>query len=221
MSSSTTSTNMIPRGDFTSLDLNDWQHEMIESGFKAVSSVDGGWEFLSTYEPSDGGFQYARHPPKMEEINTAIDKFYGGHSGGTYGDTMRLLQFIAKEGWDAYVTMVGVKRKNPNPQNANVIKAKKQIAELEERIRTLEAENKALLEREMTRPSVMEQARAVDTIAGRIPANALESPLAFAEALQQDPVARRLIPDIDQQADAMKRFSRGELSYAEMRSLCG
>jgi len=46
-------------------------------------------------------------------------------------------------------------------------------------------------------------------------------PLAFTQMLQANPQIRAVIPDIDEQASAMKRFAEGKLSYAEMRSLCG
>ncbi len=43
----------------------------------------------------------------------------------------------------------------------------------------------------------------------------------FVTNLQNDPVARQQIPDIDIQADAMRKFEAGKMSYAEMRTLCG
>ncbi len=224
MSSSTTSMNMIPRGDFASLGLDEHSVTMLSRAYNFVNETPGGWEVLAQPDiPGANGFMFSTDN-RLNELSRKIgDDNEMGHSGASYGWTMRNMESIAKKGWDGYCDLFP-KRKNPSPtrpQNGELIAAKKQIAELEERMRKLENENKILLEREIARPSVMEQARALDTLAGRIPANALESPLAFAEALQKDPVARRLIPDIDQQADAMKRFSRGELSYAEMRSLCG
>lgn len=90
-------------GDFNGLNLPKWERGVIESGFKAVQSVEGAWEYLKTYDPpADQGFMFSVPPPKMEEINVAIDREYGGHSGGSYGHTMRILQFIAQKGWDAY-----------------------------------------------------------------------------------------------------------------------
>lgn len=106
---SSSSSTFVPRGDFSTLKLGDWDREMIESAFKAVESVPGGWDFLRTYEPGDGGFMFSTPPPKMEEINAAVERFYGGHSGASYGMTMRVIEFIAKKGWEAYVAKVGVK----------------------------------------------------------------------------------------------------------------
>lgn len=175
------------RGNFDRLKLDDWDREMIESGFKAVSSVDGGWDFLSTYDPGEGGFMFSRPPPKMEEINDAINKLYGGHSGASYGMTMRILQFIAKNGWEAYVQRVGLK---PLPPAAPTSVG-----------------------------AVLTQAANTDRFLNSLPANA--DLRTFANAIQQDPGMRAQIPDIDNQADALRRFAEGKMSYAEMRSLCG
>jgi len=90
-------------GDFNGLNLPKWDREMIESGFKAVSSVEGGWDFLKSYSPPKGeGFMFSASVGKRKEIDDAIDREYGGHSGGSYGQTMRILEFIAKQGWEAY-----------------------------------------------------------------------------------------------------------------------
>lgn len=43
----------------------------------------------------------------------------------------------------------------------------------------------------------------------------------FVTNLQNDPVARQQIPDIDAQAQAMRDFEAGKISYFQMRTLCG
>ncbi len=52
-----------------------------------------------------------------------------------------------------------------------------------------------------------------------VPANATLSQ--FADAIQSDPVMRKNIPDMDAQVDALRKFEKGHLTYAEMRALCG
>jgi hypothetical protein len=52
-----------------------------------------------------------------------------------------------------------------------------------------------------------------------VPANATLSQ--FADAIQSDPVMRKNIPDMDAQVDALRKFEKGQLTYAEMRTLCG
>lgn len=102
--------SLVNRGDFSRVPLSDWDKQMIQSAFEAIESVPDGWEFLRTYDPGHGGFMFSSPPPKMEEINKAVLDRYGGHSGASYGMTMRNMEFIAKQGWDAYVARVLSKR---------------------------------------------------------------------------------------------------------------
>ena len=96
--------NMTTPGIFDSLNLPNFDRQMIESGYQAVSSVEGGWEHMKTYDPGEGGFMFSKMPTKMEEINKAVLKLYEGHSGASHGGTLRVLQYIAKKGWDTYAT---------------------------------------------------------------------------------------------------------------------
>jgi hypothetical protein len=90
-------------GNFDALNLPLWDKEMIRAGFEAVESVDGGWEFLRSYTPpADQGFMFSLPTGKRLDIDDAIQNRYGGHSGASYGCTMRVLESIAKEGWEAY-----------------------------------------------------------------------------------------------------------------------
>lgn len=183
------------RGNFTGLNLPDWDREMIESAFKAVESVDGGWAFLSSYDPGSGGFMFSTPPPKMKEIDDAVNKGYGGHSGASYGITMRVIQYIAKYGWDVYAEEMLTKYGPP----AAPVSASDATG--------------------LSVGSVLAQAANVDRFLSTVPPSA--NIQQFADAIQQDAGMRAQIPDIDNQADALRRFAEGKLSYSEMRSLCG
>lgn len=173
-------------GDFDSLNLPKWDREMIQSAFEAVSSVEGGWDFLRSYEPpADKGFMFSNPTGKRLEIDEAIEKGYPGHSGGSYGCTMRVLEFIAKKGWEAYAKKI-LNEYGPPP---------------------------------VAIKTVLTQAAAVDTFIATLPPDA--SLLTFAKAIQSDAGMRAQIPDIDNQASALTKFAEGNMSYAEMRSLCG
>jgi len=76
---------------------------MIENGYRAVDCLEL-WDFLSTFEPEEGkGFMFTQSDEinkigkKMEELPNSP-----GHSGSSFGFTMRHLQFIAKNGIDKY-----------------------------------------------------------------------------------------------------------------------
>ena len=91
-------TSYIP-GDFTFLPANLGEREMLADAYKAVS-ISEAWDAMKQ-EPSGGkGFMFS-DDAWISQINRHIK--YDGHSGGSYGWTMRQMQFIALNGWDAYV----------------------------------------------------------------------------------------------------------------------
>jgi hypothetical protein len=186
------------RGNFNGLNLPDWDRDMIDSAFKAVESVEGGWAYLSSYEPGTGGFMLSTPPPKMKEIDDAVIKGYGGHSGASYGMTMRVIQYIAKYGWDLYADEMLTKYGPPPAPPADT-----------------ESSDPTPL----SVGCVLAQAANVDRFLSTVPPSA--NLTQFANAIQQDPGMRAQIPDLDNQADALRRFAEGKLSYGEMRSLCG
>ena len=58
------------------------------------------WDWLKTFTPdSDRGFMFTRHA-NIDKI-TSKSK-YDGHSGASFAWTMRHMESVAKEGWDAY-----------------------------------------------------------------------------------------------------------------------
>ncbi len=212
---SVNSTN-IPGGDFKSLKLGNGELEMLEDAYQAVTQANR-WGYLrrddvpgakvcshcngkdctGRYMPQVGancfcsghcnicqgkgtvkqGFMFS-DAPELREIDLHMK--YGGHSGSSYAWTMRNMEYIAKNGWNAYVISKGIKP---------VV------------------------------PPIIATINAVDSfLASKPPTNDLT---AFANAIQKDAGMRAQIPDIDQQADALRKFASGGMSYAEMRSLCG
>lgn len=83
-------------GDFSFLkSLN--SIEMLTDAYKAVSQTES-WDIIKQ-EPGPGGFMFSQNS-WMQPINAALK--YSGHSGGSYGMTMRHMQYIAQYGWTAY-----------------------------------------------------------------------------------------------------------------------
>ena len=77
----------------------------VEDGIRAVDAVEGGWEFLRGYEVHPmKGFMFADPEPTLDEIGRNLHK---GHSGASYGRTMRCLQTIAKYGMRYFRISVG------------------------------------------------------------------------------------------------------------------
>jgi len=147
---------------------------MFSETYEAINKVSGGWDYLRHPSPvGEGGFMYSSissSPDIRSQIDEEIQKTESGqgHSGASYGITMRHMEYIAKHGWIKYI------------------------------------------QREWPAYSAPRQKDVASDEFGQ-----------FVTNLQNDPLARQQIPDIDQQADAMRKFAAGKLSYAEMRSLCG
>lgn len=117
---------------------------------------------------------------------------YGGHSGSSHGWTMRNMEYIAKHGWTLFEFKVREQRR-------------KEERDREER-KANEMAKVLFLSNETTREIFAEAMKK---------SNGNPTPLDVAEA------GRHRLPDGEQQYDAMKKFSEGKMTYAEMRSLCG
>lgn len=52
----------------------------------------------------------------IKKINAAISNRFSGHSGSSYGFTIRVLERIAKDGWDAYANKILLKYGPPKPE---------------------------------------------------------------------------------------------------------
>ena len=147
------------------------EKEMFTDAYNSVSKVNGGWVYLRDPDAvGEGGFMFSSsisHPNIRAEIDNHLFKTESGsgHSGASYGLTMRTMEYIAKRGW-----LDLIRREWP---------------------------------------------------AYRPPPVSTTDFGNFVTNLQNDPVARQQIPDIDDQAQAMRDFEAGKISYAQMRTLCG
>ena len=77
---------------------NKYEREMLENAFAAVTQTES-WAFLKEEVDS---FMFSQNPQvhrilrKMEELG------YYGHSGASFGVTMRQMQFIAQNGFEKF-----------------------------------------------------------------------------------------------------------------------
>jgi hypothetical protein len=185
----------IKEGDFKSLKLDEGEVEMLEDAYQAVSKANR-WGFLKREDvPGSQGFMFS-DLPELRDIDTYME--YGGHSGSSYGWTMRNMEYIAKNGWTAYVFLKGV---NPRPPPPAQVPAQAPI-----------------------QPPVQSEFPSQNLVAvmNFIESNPNIDDLSeFADAIQKNQGMRSVIPDIDNQAAALRKFAAGGMSYAEMRSLCG
>ncbi len=77
------------------------EHEcmMLRDAFNAITECNL-WSWLKTYTPhANEGFMFSTHP-NLDAINLAMR--YEGHSGSSYAWTMRVMESLAKNGWDGH-----------------------------------------------------------------------------------------------------------------------
>ena len=87
------------RGDFSFIKDNCTRF-YLEDAFDRITELDL-WDFLrDNNPPEDRGFMFWSHP-KLTELGQKLD---GGHSGASYGYTMRVMQRIAQTSWDTWVS---------------------------------------------------------------------------------------------------------------------
>jgi len=99
--------------DESMINVGDGKFEFIDEGSRlylvnahwAISQCEL-WDWVRTYSPSDRkGFMFSI-TPEMQRINKKMyeQDIAGGHSGSSYGGTMRTMEFIAKNGYEMYKT---------------------------------------------------------------------------------------------------------------------
>jgi hypothetical protein len=82
--------------DYSFLDSH--SREMVVSAMTAVIRA-GLWEYVQT-EKIDS-FMVGKHE-SLAKISDAVVELYDGHSGASYGCTMRTVEYIAKRGYESY-----------------------------------------------------------------------------------------------------------------------
>ena len=91
--------------------VDQWSRPYLENAHWAITQCEL-WDWLRTYSPPDGkGFMFST-TAEMERIKNKMNEqeIAGGHSGSSYGATMRAMEYIAKNGYETYKTECMVQR---------------------------------------------------------------------------------------------------------------
>ena len=72
--------------------------EMLNDAYQAIT-VTGSWPSMKAF--SGESFMFSREPFIANIMNAMA--WRDQHSGASFGCTMRVMEFIAKNGWEAYV----------------------------------------------------------------------------------------------------------------------
>jgi hypothetical protein len=90
-------------GNFNLLPIPGYEKEMLDDMYKAITQAEL-WTWMAHPSiPGDGGFMFSSHP-EIAEISKKLK--YTEHSGSSFGLCMRVMQKIARRGWDVYVVDV-------------------------------------------------------------------------------------------------------------------
>ena len=84
-------------GDFSFLTDKETQ-SMLDDAYRAIEMAEG-WDYMKT-DPGEGGYMFSQSD-MLTKISSNMT--YSGHSGSSYGWTMRMMQRLARIGWETFV----------------------------------------------------------------------------------------------------------------------
>jgi hypothetical protein len=73
---------------------------MLENAYKAITLAEG-WDFMKNF--SEESFMFSSSPMTGKIMNKMEELGYTGHSGTSFGWTMRSMEFLAKHGKDEFL----------------------------------------------------------------------------------------------------------------------
>lgn len=88
-----------PPGDFSFKTTAYPSADELKDAYDAITKAEA-WDLMAQ-EPGEGGYMYSQ-TPNLAFVHSHM-KLLDNHSGGSYGQMMRQMQYIAKHGWANYV----------------------------------------------------------------------------------------------------------------------
>ena len=99
------SDHFIEDGDFSFIKDKHWG-KSLKNAYNTIT-INNLWDFFKTECPPNGkGYLYWEHP-NINKIGYLLSM--DGHSGASFAICMRNMEYIAKNGWSAYVDHVSGK----------------------------------------------------------------------------------------------------------------
>ena len=106
--------------DFASIGYSERDCEMLNNGVAAVTAAEA-WDWLRYF--NDESFMFS-NDPMIQRITDKMGNYANHHSGASFGMTMRVMEHIAKYGWDSLAAKVGKKKAPPAPEDPLVRQAR-------------------------------------------------------------------------------------------------
>ncbi len=78
--------------------------EMLENAYNAIILAEG-WDYLKNF--NEESFMFSSNPMVKSISDNMITLGYNGHSGASFGWTMRTMEYLAKHGKEAFLAAHG------------------------------------------------------------------------------------------------------------------
>jgi hypothetical protein len=76
--------------------------EMMKNAYDAITMAEGGWDYMKNF--NEESFMFSSNP-MVRTISANMEALgYNGHSGASFGWTMRTMEYLAKYGKEAFIT---------------------------------------------------------------------------------------------------------------------
>ena len=75
--------------------------QMMENAFNAITATEGGWDFIRTF--AEESFMFSHNPIVHTISDNMVKLGFDGHSGASFGWTMRSMEYLAKHGKEAFL----------------------------------------------------------------------------------------------------------------------
>lgn len=85
-------------GDFSNTKYDEQSRKYLKDAYDTVTRLDL-WNRMKE-DPGDGGFTFS-NKAYVDQIGNGLE-FRDEHSGSSFGWMMRIIQWIAQDGWDAF-----------------------------------------------------------------------------------------------------------------------
>ncbi len=98
----------LTQADFKKIkDYNPKNFEMIINAYNAITLVEG-WDFLREF--NEESFMLSSNPMIVKITNAMTKLGYSGHTGYSFGCTLRNMQYLAKHGKTIYINAFNSKK---------------------------------------------------------------------------------------------------------------
>jgi hypothetical protein len=96
---------MLSTYDFASIGYNAADSAMLSNGAAAVTAAEA-WDWMANF--NEESFMFSQDP-MIQRITDKMGDYAGHHSGASFGMTMRVMEYIAKHGWNALAAKMAKK----------------------------------------------------------------------------------------------------------------